>query len=303
MQQLYDGEIDRILVKQLDELYFKGELSSEGSALLAAVGWKVPRLARQGKSQIPRAVASQRGFARMAPVHSRLPTPKIIAYGIAMVLLAEGEAAVGTGVLLGFHCYLRPGVIAKMLWRHWSRPQGLRAGGVRGWILSLAPQEEEIPTKTGQFDECVELDLVEHEFLNHYLKTHMSSMPEEEKDKPVVQMRTRRSLPRAVHDAGVQLGLDPLNTLHQLRHGGASHDAATKQRTIPEIKDRGTWESDKSVRRYRKPGFTNERIARFASSAREFCIHATEKVPDVLSGHSSPLPKPSRPRPRARRGT
>ena len=59
--------------------------------------------------------------------------------------------------LLGFHCYLRPGVVVKVLWRHWSRPQGLRAGGDRGWILSLAPQEEEIPTKTGQFDDTIQM--------------------------------------------------------------------------------------------------------------------------------------------------
>ena len=48
---------------------------------------------------ILRAVASQRGFARMAPVHSRLRTPKIIAYGIALILIKEGEETAAAGVL------------------------------------------------------------------------------------------------------------------------------------------------------------------------------------------------------------
>ena len=41
-------------------------------------------------------------------------------------------------------------------------------------------------------------------------------------------------------------------SLYRLRHGGASHDAAARLRTIAEIKRRGRWASDRSVRRYEK---------------------------------------------------
>ena len=41
-------------------------------------------------------------------------------------------------------------------------------------------------------------------------------------------------------------------SLYRLRHGGASHDAATRMRTLQEIKRRGRWASDTSLRRYEK---------------------------------------------------
>ena len=48
-----------------------------------------------------------------------------------------------------------------------------------------------------------------------------------------------------------ELGIrDP--SLYRLRHGGASHDAAARLRSIAEIKRRGRWASDSSVRRYEK---------------------------------------------------
>ena len=48
-------------------------------------------------------------------------------------------------------------------------------------------------------------------------------------------------------------GTDVLEpSLYALHHGGASHDAASGARSIQEIKDRGRWSSDASLRRYRK---------------------------------------------------
>ena len=52
---------------------------------------------------------------------------------------------------------------------------------------------------------------------------------------------------KACRDLGFQ---DP--SLYRLRHGGASHDAAARLRSIVEIKRRGRWASDTSVRRYEK---------------------------------------------------
>lgn len=39
---------------------------------------------------------------------------------------------------------------------------------------------------------------------------------------------------------------------YSLRHGGASDDMITKRRSIPEIKQRGGWSSDSSLKRYVK---------------------------------------------------
>ena len=86
--------------------------------------------------------------------------------------------------------------------------------------------------------------------------------------------------------------MEPPHTLHQLRHGGASHDAATKQRGVADIKLGGMWESEGSVKRYRKPGRVNEQVERLPPRIRDFWIRATEAMPAVLCGLSRPLPKP-----------
>jgi hypothetical protein len=40
---------------------------------------------------------------------------------------------------------------------------------------------------------------------------------------------------------------------YSFRHAGASHDLVTKERTTAEVKARGRWRSDSSLRRYGKP--------------------------------------------------
>ena len=40
--------------------------------------------------------------------------------------------------------------------------------------------------------------------------------------------------------------------LYGLRHGGASHDLLTRRRTLLEVKFRGRWSSDTSLKRYAK---------------------------------------------------
>eukprot|EP00973_Karenia_brevis_P011048 1495612-Karenia_brevis.AAC.1 len=55
--------------------------------------------------------------------------------------------------------------------------------------------------------------------------------------------------------ACMELGMDSLSpTRYSLRHGGASEDLLNKTRSLPEIKKRGLWKSDASLRRYAKEG-------------------------------------------------
>ena len=45
-----------------------------------------------------------------------------------------------------------------------------------------------------------------------------------------------------------------------MRLGGASHDAQEAYRTMAEIKTRGRWSADSSVRRYQKPAQLTSQI-------------------------------------------
>ena len=62
-----------------------------------------------------------------------------------------------------------------------------------------------------------------------------------------------KELTRFLRDALDALQMDHMGVeLYSLRHGGASDDFLTKRRTLPEIKHRGRWRADSSVRRYTK---------------------------------------------------
>ena len=40
--------------------------------------------------------------------------------------------------------------------------------------------------------------------------------------------------------------------LYRMRHGGASHDIVSNQRSVLEVKKRGRWANDQSLKRYAK---------------------------------------------------
>ena len=70
------------------------------------------------------------------------------------------------------------------------------------------------------------------------------------------------------------LQIDRKFVLYLLRHSGASNDAFHKRRTIQEIKRRGRWLSDRSVRRYEKSGRLSEQLASLSITQRGAALQA-----------------------------
>ena len=98
---------------------------------------------------------------------------------------------------------------------------------------------------------------------------------------------------------------DESPSMHTLRHGGASHDLLTMRRPLREVKDRGRWISDKSLRRYAKAAKMQQRIAALPQhvvqlgTQVELNIHrllvqpsAAVELGIVLPCVNSPAPKP-----------
>ncbi len=70
--------------------------------------------------------------------------------------------------------------------------------------------------------------------------------------------------------ACLELGLEVLSPcLYRLRHGGASEDLLSRQKSISDVKARGRWASDSSLRRY--------------SKATRLLSELTEVHPDVVA--------------------
>ena len=132
-----------------------------------------------------------------------------------------------------------------------AKPRGTDAGGWPShahWsvILHEFIGEDSQPSKTGEFDESLLLDLPEHEYLSGVLREWRRDTAPDERFVPFAQSH----LACAFRLSGMLLGLDPPPKLYQLRHSGPSADFAGGRRSLDSIKRRGRWRTDASVRRY-----------------------------------------------------
>jgi hypothetical protein len=104
-------------------------------------------------------------------------------------------------------------------------------------------------SKTGHWDESLVIDdKTELAFLDPFL----SLLRQGDGDLPLWPFR-HSDLVATFRRSSESLGLSRLEPcLYSLRHAGASADWLTQSRTLAEIKVRGRWSSDASLRRYQK---------------------------------------------------
>ena len=123
----------------------------------------------------------------------------------------------------------------------------------RSWGIVIDPIEYNVPTKTGEFDDCVLLDSPGREDLAVVLKFLL-------KQCKASSDRLFGGLTLATYNSDISqacgvLGLERLRlTAHMLRHSGPSHDSYHKVRSLDAIQQRGRWKALSSMNRYRKPG-------------------------------------------------
>ena len=90
----------------------------------------------------------------------------------------------------------------------------------------------------------------------------------------------RESFNKSIARLGLQnLGL----TLYSLRHGGASHDVLSRRRHILEVKQRGCWASDASLKRYVKEARLQSELNKVPLSVREYGSKILQNLPSLLS--------------------
>ena len=114
--------------------------------------------------------------------------------------------------------------------------------------LRLHPEEVGVPSKTYTFDDGVPLDAPYAIWLGPLLHELASrgapNAPLFNTDGPTLKLE----FARICEKLGIK---DPCT--YRLRHGGASHDHAAGLRKMLEIKLRGGWANDRSLKRYEKP--------------------------------------------------
>lgn len=239
---------DQLLVQFFDTSFREGAQPALGSKTLAALLHLYPEWGGSLRMAFPRASRALKGWQALCPHQTRQPLPL---YGLTAsvgILVSSGEIAQGLALLLGFTCYLRPRELTSLLVSQLVPPlRGHRH--LQQWSLLLHPEEGQQPSKAGYFDEGIRLD---SPWLT-WMAPFFTILTEHRDPTATLWPFTHEELIRSLKRACAHLALDHMRIcLYSLRHGGASHDSLHDLRSLPEIKDRGRWADDRSLRRYRK---------------------------------------------------
>lgn len=169
------------------------------------------------------------------------------------------------------------------------------AWGNKGWTLALHLQAEGVASKVGEFDESVTIDQPQMGFLNRYVgRCYAQKKKDGKLNERVVICETNKykTFAAAFKDAATKLRLPQLPVAHQLRHAGPSVDRAGNRRPLTEVKRRGRWAADRSVKRYEKSGLVDLQLAALPVPVLQFCEEALTEVPNALDGGWTPsLPR------------
>lgn len=155
------------------------------------------------------------------------------------------------------------------------------------WSVLIHPSSLNIPGKTELLDDTVIVDdaslspLLEwltrnHRDLNHKVWDHD------------VKMDIALFLKTAT-----ALGLGALRPCrYSLRHAGASHDVLSRRRLASDVKKRGRWRADSSVKRYAKDSLAMAELHKVPLAVRTYGARAAPAIVSIPLGVMAPPPPP-----------
>ena len=156
--------------------------------------------------------------------------------------------------------------------------------------IVLNPFGDGPASKTQEFDESLLVDNRLLPQLGKRLLRHAKKRTTYQLLFSVSQQQVALDLHAAAGRLGVPASMSVV--MYMLRHSGASTDFALRHRTLAEIKLRGRWRGDQSLRRYEKGGRLAEQLGRLPQKLRLHVVRCSKLVNKVLRGSASPLAGP-----------
>ncbi|CAK9091846.1 Putative surface protein bspA-like (TvBspA-like-625) [Durusdinium trenchii] len=248
--------LDNALSAYLNEMFEDGEDIGEATKTLAAVVDSVPDCTQKGS--LPRSRRCLQGWNRLDPGATRPPIPWELVAAIVNFMLGRQQINEGLLVLLMFDAYLRPGEAISLHRSDLVEPTVQHPV----FCLNLNPSERGASSKMGLSDETIVLDGRETPWMGLLLRRHLESH-KAQKLFPIEYRQLKDAWQKAL--VGLQLSSKHC-VLYQLRHSGPSHDRMTKARSLVDIKKRGRWLSDSSVRRYEAAARLNQEFQKLPRS-------------------------------------
>ena len=187
--------------------------------------------------------------------------------------------------LLAADAYLRPGELAMLTPDNVVRPRPALGPMFQHAALLLFPFAEGIASKTHQFDDSVVLDSVGREWLTAGLRLLVAQRA----PRQALLVGGAPALRLAMSRVARLLGVESWNlSPYVLRHTGPSHDHLSHLRSLPEIKRRGRWASDTSLRRYEKSSQVTARLESLPVKTLAFLQLADFEIPTLIAKQSRP---------------
>ena len=278
--------VDAGITQAFNMMYADGHQADWGEKALAAFIWKFPQYGRYGPHKLARTARALKGWKRHCPARSRVPVPFPCVAAAVRLLVTRGYWTMGAWLLTAFSGYLRPSELMLATKSDLLPP---RANICAHWVLQVCREENLRTTKTGEQDDTIIFDSKVLPQLGLILGKVKAAV---KGDK-----LWTFSYPELVEELRVvsKLAGLPVITPYQMRHAGPSWDALHGNRTDDQIKRRGRWKTDKSVRRYQKAGRLVKAFAVVPPAFAAYHQRCVEVVEDVVLGkRQSPAPPLSR---------
>lgn len=273
------SQIDAALAHFFQDLFLDGEGVGVGNYVLAAVVFLTNNLSAE---QLPRARKCLKGWKKLAPPGSRLPLPRAVIALIIHDLVRRDKWRVGVGCMAATECYLRPGELVHVQMRDWVPPSRLQVAGLKQWSLLLHPLERQVASKVGSYDDTVLLDKPHHLPLTVALGLLKSRLQPTDTLIGISGAELERQVKLSAQNVGVgTLSVVP----YMFRHSGASHDRSAGLRSLNEVRKRGRWATEQSVRRYEKGGRLAQQFASLPPEVQNRAARAEANIMAILSGN------------------
>ena len=282
-----DDELDAVMVYILDRWYFEGRPAHDATSMVAAVKWYLPRFRRGGAGHLPRSAIALATYARRRPGNQRLPLPWVIVCGMIGVMILRGHRTMALQIAIAFWGYLRPSESDGITADNLVPPAALAGNHYVEWGVLLFPSSGDRPGKTGNWDESIILEGF------NPLSSLLMELKTNSRGRPNVWPHRPDELLREWHTCVELLGLEELNPCrYALRHGGASEDLLSRRRSVQDVKRRGRWVSDSSLRRYGKESRLLKELQKIHPNVLNFGRFVMEHFLEVMLGT---VPVPSLP--------
>jgi len=238
--------LDTAVNEYFEHMFFLGYQHDKGEKLLASIGHFTQKFGKKGCLLVS-AHRALKGWRRLTPGRSRSPVPYPMLMLLVNSALFLNMPLLAVAMYIHFHCYLRPGELVKLKSSAISKAVLNKRAT---YALILAEEVITNPTNTQELNDSLTLDTVTAPWLGQLLDG-LRARPSGQPLWPFNGTQYQVLLERCAELAGLQhMGVHA----YGLRHGGASWDTYTKARSLAEVKARGRWLADTSVRRCQKEG-------------------------------------------------